>query len=263
MSHKIEVVPYDPHWPQMFEEEAKKIKQVLGENCSVVHHVGSTAVSGLAAKPQIDIIVAVKDFESALPSLANAGYIEKGEFNLPFHMIYGEQAGHTRANIHVFEEGNPEIELNLLFRDYLRNHPKAREEYTTLKYTLIKHKERNDVEKHGLRVYTLGKDAFIRKILLKAGFNGLCMRSSAHHDEWKIVRAWRQKFFFDKIPIADPYTWTFNHKDHLHLIFYKGTKIIGYAHIQLWPDHRAALRIIVIEENFRGHGLGGKFLKLC
>src|SRR5690349_3621418 len=110
MTHKIiEIVPYNPAWPQMFEEEAARIKQALGENCIELHHVGSTSVPGLAAKPQIDIIVAVKDLFGAFPPLVKAGYIQKGEFNIPFHMVFGEQEGQPRTNIHVYEEGNPEI----------------------------------------------------------------------------------------------------------------------------------------------------------
>ena len=81
--------------------------------------------------------------------------------------------------------------------------------------------------------------------------------------EWDAVRYLRQKYFFDRVPIDDPYTWTFNDPRHVHFIFYKKTKIIGYAHIQLWPENRAALRIIVIEEPYRNKGIGSKFLKLC
>lgn len=263
MTRKIEIVPYNPAWPQMFEEEAKIIRQALGESCVALHHVGSTSIPGLTAKPQIDIIVAVKDLVSSFPPLIKTGYTQKGEFNIPFHMIFDERDGHPRTNIHVFEEDNPEIELNLLFRDYLRNHPEVRDAYGALKHALLERKESHEREKHGLSGYNLGKDAFITKILNKTGFNGLCMRSCTHHKEWEAVRNFRNKNFFDKVPMADPYTWTFDHKDHIHFVFYQGTNIIGYAHLQLWPDHRAALRIIVIDEQIRGQGLGGQFLFLC
>lgn len=100
-------------------------------------------------------------------------------------------------------------------------------------------------------------------MLDQAEFKGLCMRFCTHHDEWKAARNFRNKNFFDKIPMEDPYTWTFDHKDHVHLVLYKGTNIVGYAHIQFWPENRAALRIIVIDESLRGQGLGGQFLSLC
>jgi len=73
----------------------------------------------------------------------------------------------------------------------------------------------------------------------------------------------RQKYFFDRVPIKDPYLWTFDHKDHLHFILCLGNEIVGYAHVQLWPGRRAAIRIIVIEEQFRGSGLGKRLLAFC
>ena len=63
---KIEVIPYDPHWSEQFDSEAGQIKEVLSENCVAIHHVGSTSVPGLAAKPKIDIIVVVKKPEAAI-----------------------------------------------------------------------------------------------------------------------------------------------------------------------------------------------------
>lgn len=75
------------------------------------------------------------------------------------------------------------------------------------------------------------------------------------------VRHLRQYHFFKSKP--DPYTWTFDRKDHIHFVFYKNTDIIGYAHLQLWPHHRAALRIIVIDKPYRNKGYGSQFLKLC
>lgn len=107
---------------------------------------------------------------------------------------------------------------------------------------------------------TNDKDSFT---LNQAGFDGLCMRFCTHHDEWKAARHFRNKYFFDKVPMEDPYTWTFDHKDHVHFVLYQGTEIVGYAHLQLWPEQRSALRIIVIDELYRNQGLGGHFLTLC
>lgn len=89
------------------------------------------------------------------------------------------------------------------------------------------------------------------------------MASCTNETEWVAARALRQEYFFDLVPIADPYTWTFDHAEHVHLVLYQGTTTIGYAHLQLWPEKRAAMRIIVIDEPYRNHGFGGEFLKLC
>lgn len=72
----------------------------------------------------------------------------------------------------------------------------------------------------------------------------------------------RNKYFFQPNNREDPYTWTFDHKDHKHFILYKGVEIVGYAHVQLWPEHRAAIRIIVIDETKRNQGLGKEFMFL-
>ena len=84
-----------------------------------------------------------------------------------------------------------------------------------------------------------------------------------HYAEWEVAKRLRNKYFFDPLSIADPYTWTFDHPEHVHLVLYKGVEVIGYAHIQFWPEYRAALRIIVIDEGYRQHGLGSQFLQLC
>ena len=73
----------------------------------------------------------------------------------------------------------------------------------------------------------------------------------------------RQKHFFDRLKIEDPYLWTLDKKDHLHWLLYDGDKLIGYAHVQIWPNHRAALRIIVIDEQVRGLGMGKYLMNCC
>jgi 2'-hydroxyisoflavone reductase len=82
-------------------------------------------------------------------------------------------------------------------------------------------------------------------------------------EEREASTSMRQKYFFDRIPTKDPYLWTFTHKEHLHFILYRASEIVGYAHIQLWPNHRAAIRIIVIDEQARGQGMGKYFMDSC
>lgn len=89
----------------------------------------------------------------------------------------------------------------------------------------------------------------------------LSLSSCASDIEWQAAKTYRHKYFFGKVPMDDPYLWTFDHKDHLHLILYYGKGIIGYAHIQLWPEHRAGMRIIVLDEDKRGFGFGRWFME--
>lgn len=258
----IVVTPYNPDWPHIFEKEASKIKEAIGSNCIAIHHIGSTSVPGLSAKPVIDMIGVVKDPEKAIEPLEALGFKYKGEYNIPMRRYFNRSEG-VETNLHVYEEGHPEIELNLLFRDYLRNHPEVREEYAKLKENLLKDRASFEKRNSMFTGYNLGKDAFIRKVLKAANFNRIRIMRCTHYAEWEVAKQLRNKYFFDPLAIADPYTWTFDHPDHVHLVLYQGVEVIGYAHIQFWPEHRAALRIIVIDEKYRQHGLGSQFLQLC
>lgn len=63
MKRKIEVIEYDSRWPELFELEAKCVKQALGSNCIIVHHIGSTSIPDLSAKPIIDMLPVVRDIQ--------------------------------------------------------------------------------------------------------------------------------------------------------------------------------------------------------
>jgi glyoxylase-like metal-dependent hydrolase (beta-lactamase superfamily II) len=89
------------------------------------------------------------------------------------------------------------------------------------------------------------------------------IRICATPQENEDALAFRQRSFFDVRGIKDPYVWTFDHKDHSHFVLYKEAQIIGYAHIQYWPNHRTALRIIVIDEKEQRKGYGSYLLKYC
>lgn len=257
----IQVVPYNPDWPYIFEAESKFIKNALGDNCLAIHHVGSTSVPGLAAKPKIDIIAVVKDGKASIATLEKAGFTYKGEWNIPFQFGFTKR-GQDKINLHVFEEGHPEIELNLRFRDYLRVDSKVRDAYARLKGELLQDETSFFKENYPFVNYTLRKGDFIRSVLKDAGFNRIRILKCNDETEWGVVKHFRNKYFFEPHGANDPYTWTFNHKEHVHLVLYEGTEIIGYAHIQFWPDSRVAIRIIVIDETKRNQNAGSKFLAL-
>jgi GNAT superfamily N-acetyltransferase len=81
--------------------------------------------------------------------------------------------------------------------------------------------------------------------------------------EWAKAKYFRTKYFFGTNNVEDPYIWTFTHSSHEHFVLYRNTEIIGYAHIQLWDNLRAAMRIIVIDEVERNKNYGSQFLQLC
>ncbi len=269
--NRVEVVPYDPKWPHIFETEAALIKQALGDNCIAIHHVGSTAVPGLAAKPKIDMIAVVHDPLSARDQLEPIGLQYRGEYNIPLHYGFSKR-GNVDLNLHVYEEAHAEIDLNLCFRDYLRAHPKRRDDYAQLKAKLIQDESSFHKENSPFTNYTLRKGDFIRAVLQEAGFNRMRMLKCNDATEWAAAKYFRDTYCFGPHGIEDPsdyaeassdkYTWTFNHAEHAHLVLYQGTEIIGYAHIQFWPDQRAAIRIIVVDETKRNQSFGSRFLAL-
>ncbi len=166
-------------------------------------------------------------------------------------------------NLHVYEELHPEIELNLIFRDYLRKNKEARDRYTNLKLNLISDESSFNKENNSpFMNYTLRKGDFIRGILREAGFNRIRILKCNDDTEIDAAKDFRNKYFFDLEAMEDPYAWTFKYEDHTHLILYKGVDIIGYAHIQFWQNKRCAIRIITVDEDMRNQGLGSNFLAL-
>lgn len=263
---KIQIVPYDHKWPKMYEEEAKIIESALGENFISINHIGSTSVPGIHAKPKIDIIVAVKDLKKSRNQLKKVSMTYRGEYNIPLHYFFTKRDS-VDINLHVYENNNPEIELNIAFRNYLREHEVTRNEYTNLKKKLVKDKTSFDKKSHNLPAYTLRKGDFIRSVLKKIGFAHLRVLRCSDDTEWKIVKKLRQEYFLNFASIDDPYTDTFNYKQHQHFILYKGTEIIGYSHIQLLPNKRSLIRILIINEESQnkdsdGEDFGGKFISI-
>lgn len=119
---KIEVVPYSPAWPRQFEQQLARIRRALKETALSIEHVGSTAVPGLAAKPAIDIHLAVRNSADEAvygPALEQAGFRcvvrEPDWFE---HRMY--KGLDPEVNLHVFSEGCPELERCRFFRDWLR-----------------------------------------------------------------------------------------------------------------------------------------------
>ena len=129
---------YDPAWPLQFAGEEARIRDALGDLVVEIHHVGSTSVPGLAAKPIIDICLVLPDTtdEAAyVPPLEAAGYVLRAREPDWFeHRLF---KGHDPSvNLHVYPAGCGEIERYLLFRDRLRTHPEEREAYLAAKRDL-------------------------------------------------------------------------------------------------------------------------------
>jgi GrpB-like predicted nucleotidyltransferase (UPF0157 family) len=134
----VELVDYDPWWPDLFEREAARIRSILVQRVRLLEHAGSTAVPGLAAKPIIDMVLAVADSADEpayVPDMEAAGYpLRIRESDWFQHRLF--KGPDTNINLHVFSDGCPEIERMLAFRDRLRTHVEDQREYERIKREL-------------------------------------------------------------------------------------------------------------------------------
>ncbi|CAA0092931.1 Uncharacterised protein [Zhongshania aliphaticivorans] len=157
---EITIDKYDEHWPQLFQEERDVILSAVAIPFYAIHHIGSTSVSGLSAKPVIDILIEVDDLEtmdSENDCFASLGYECMGEYGLSRRRFY--RKGHPRPShhIHVFETGSIGARRHLAFRDYIRAHPDIAVEYESLK------KSAAATSNGDINNYCEGKDAFVSK----------------------------------------------------------------------------------------------------
>jgi len=139
-SGPVVLVEYDPEWPRLFEREEARIRDALGTKALQVEHTGSTSIPGLAAKPIIDIVLAVADStdEAAyVPPLEAAGYVLRIREPDWFEHRLLKGTGPS-VNVHVFSTGCVEIERMLRFRDHLRANAGDRELYERTKRELAR-----------------------------------------------------------------------------------------------------------------------------
>ena len=133
----VQVLLYDPRWPARFATTAAELRAALGPAAVAVHHVGSTAVPGLAAKPVVDVLAVADDLgavDGAEPSLVGLGYEPRGEYGLPGRRYFVRGAdGRRTDHVHVYGEGDPAVARHLAVRDYLRAHPEEAAGYGALK----------------------------------------------------------------------------------------------------------------------------------
>ncbi len=131
----VELAESDPGWPAAFDAHRTRILGALGEAAGDIEHVGSTAVPGLAAKPVIDVQLAVAgvDGEGWLVPLEAAGYVLR--VREPGHVVVQDATG-SPANVHLHEPGSPELAERRQLRDLLRRDTRARRRYEAVKRAL-------------------------------------------------------------------------------------------------------------------------------
>ena len=179
--------PYDPDWPVLFEHERRRIMAAIGHIVAGVHHVGSTSIPGMPAKPILDIAVMLHDFddgERCIEPLEKIGYVHRGVMDdIPgdrfFHKGDDPPVGYPDFDdksknagrcgpkgrthyLHMYTIDSPIRQNHFHFRDYLIAHPETAAEYARLKVSLAD-KHLNDRQS-----YSAGKRSTITDVLAKA-----------------------------------------------------------------------------------------------
>ncbi|MEZ7172705.1 GrpB family protein [Sporosarcina sp. OR05] len=135
----VEVTPYSVKWKSDFETESKRLQAIFGAEVINIHHIGSTSVCGLVAKPIIDIMPVVKDIsliDKYTDEMDRIGYEAKGENGIPGRRYFQKGGNERTHHVHIYEQGSRDIERHLAFRDYLRVHPNIAKQYGDLKERL-------------------------------------------------------------------------------------------------------------------------------
>jgi len=166
---RVVVIPYDPDWPRRFEAERALLARVLAPwLAGDIHHVGSTAVPGLAAKPIIDMMAGVCDLaaaRAAFGALAARGYVHAPHRpSIAHHFAKPSiQVSEARYGLHLTEPGSDLWRERLAFRDALRGDAALAAEYGALKLRLAQEHAAD------LAAYTTGKRKLVGRVLARAG----------------------------------------------------------------------------------------------
>jgi len=161
----IRVLDYSTDWPAAYDLEAQRLIRVFGEQLEGIHHIGSTAVSGLPAKPVIDILVEVRDIEKVdelNQLMEELGYEARGEYGISNRRFFPKGGNRRSHHVHVFPAGHSEVLRHLRFRDYMRAFPAEAEAYADLKLQLA------EKYPHDIDGYCDGKNAFIHELDCRA-----------------------------------------------------------------------------------------------
>jgi GrpB-like predicted nucleotidyltransferase (UPF0157 family) len=167
MTRKVEVTTYNPLWKEEFHQEKKRLNKVF-EGCNArIHHIGSTSVEGLAAKPIIDFLIELPDIylaDERTPSLEARGYTAKGENGIKGrrYFQYENEKGKRLYHVHIYASNSEEIARHLAFRHYLRTFKGEAERYGRLKSELAAQFP-TDID-----AYIQGKDEFVKELEKRA-----------------------------------------------------------------------------------------------
>lgn len=166
--YAVRLVPYNEEWAMLFQETKSEVQQILGSNVIDIQHIGSTAISGIVAKPILDVAVIVRDLDSInLEGMKRHGYVYGGEAGVPGRSFFAKyrDGDISTHHIHCYEQNNQNLLANIAFRDYLIAHPDYAKQYNDLKLHLAQQYADDRI------TYTNEKTDFIKMILQLAHFS--------------------------------------------------------------------------------------------
>lgn len=186
-SKTIDVLPHDPEWIKIFEREREKISKALKDNLTEIHHVGSTCIEGLVAKPKIDISAYVENPYAIVEPLKTIDYEFRGEWNIPLKAGFSNREGFS-INLHIHPKGHGALQMHVAFRDYLRAHPNARDAYGKLKLQLLENKGAHAKQRQMFSGYALQKNEFIKEVYQTIGIKAFWASYAIHDAEYTLLK---------------------------------------------------------------------------
>jgi GrpB-like predicted nucleotidyltransferase (UPF0157 family) len=168
-SETVTIVPHDVRWARLFEEARSELRAAMGQSIIDVHHVGSTSVPGLCAKPVLDLLVSISDLRQGaalVPQLAELGY-ELRPDDIPERLFFRRRRVSVRTHhLSLAEPGSHYYAVTIAFRDALRRDRALAASYGDLKLRLARQFP-TDRES-----YQNGKSEFVLGALARAGRTG-------------------------------------------------------------------------------------------
>ena len=284
VQEEVIIVPYNPAWPKLFEDEKRHLCACLPhELIKRIEHFGSTAIPGLSAKPIIDILVEVTSLEETkkviVPILIAQGYEyfwrpTHGNTGLPFYawFIKRDVRGNRTHHIHMVESEYEHWD-RLLFRDYLIEHPHLIKEYQQLKFDVAGQFPKDRA------AYTAAKAKFIIRITLLAKEyydmkKSFVVRKAELSDVDAITEIYNEAILtttstFDTEPktTTERSHWLQSHdKRHPVWVAELNGKVVGWISLSKWSDRPAyddtAETSFYVKSEYRGKGIGTTLLQV-
>jgi len=160
MARRITLEPHNAQWATDFAVEAHNLRQALNETLLHIHHIGSTSVPGLIAKPVIDILLEVISLDSLDEQnnqMTALGYSPRGEYGISGRRYFVKGGERRTHHVHAFEAGSMHIIRHLAFRDYLQRNGDIASQYADIKLSAAKHSQNSS------EIYSQLKNDFIAR----------------------------------------------------------------------------------------------------